>query len=135
MAPDSAFCVFFEPMGGVILLFLDVYKRQILDSRKIRWQQLTDVHELELYFTAYWRLFQFIDDRMQTGIQNAMFWELKVAIRVMDEFISYMIGISQQGNSCFDMMRLNFMMTAALLRNSLAAKMTNTGLPLSLIHI
>lgn len=102
---------------------------QILDSRKIRWQQLTDVHELELYFTAYWRLFQFIDDRMQTGIQNAMFWELKVAIRVMDEFISYMIGISQQGSSCFDMMRLNFMMTAALLRNSLTAKMTNIGLP------
>ena len=102
---------------------------QILDSRKIRWQQLTDVHELELYFTAYWRLFQFIDDRMQTGIQNAMFWELKVAIRVMDEFISYMIGISQQGSSCFDMMRLNFMMTAALLRNSLTAKVTNIGLP------
>lgn len=102
---------------------------QILDSRKIRWQQLTDVHELELYFTAYWRLFQFIDDRMQTGIQNAMFWELKVAIRVMDEFISYMIGISQQGSSCFDVMRLNFMMTAALLRNSLTAKMTNIGLP------
>lgn len=102
---------------------------QILDSRKIRWQQLTDVHELELYFTAYWRLFQFIDDRMQTGIQSDMFWELKVAVQVMDKFISYMIGISQQGNFCFDMMRLNLMMTAALLRNSLAAKMTNTGFP------
>lgn len=102
---------------------------QILDSRKIRWQQLTDVHELELYFTAYWRLFQLIDDRLQTGLQNAMFWELKVAVQVMDKFISYMIGISQQGNSCFDMMRLNFMMTAALLRNSLTAKMTNIGLP------
>lgn len=102
---------------------------QILYRRKIGWQQLTDIHELELYFTAYWRLFQIIDDRMQTGIQNAMFWELKVAIRVMDEFISYMIGISQQGSSCFDMMRLNFMMTAALLRNSLTAKMTNIGLP------
>ena len=102
---------------------------QILDSRKIPWEQLTDVHELELYFTAYWRLFQFIDDRMQTGFQNVMFWELKVAIQVMDEFISYMIGISQQGSSCFDMMRLNFMMTAALLRNALAAKMTNIRLP------
>lgn len=102
---------------------------QILYSRKIGWQQLTDVHELELYFTAYWRLFQLINDRIQTGIQSAMFWELKVAVQVMDKFISYMIGISQQGNSCFDMMRLNFMMTAALLRNSLAAKMTNTGLP------
>ena len=102
---------------------------QILDSRKIPWEQLTDVHELELYFTAYWRLFQFIDDRMQTGFQNVMFWELKVAVQVMDEFISYMIGISQQGSSCFDMMRLNFMMTAALLRNALAAKMTNIRLP------
>ena len=102
---------------------------QILYSRKIGWQQLTDVHELELYFTAYWRLFQLINDRIQTGIQSAMFWELKVAVQVMDKFISYMIGISQQGNSCFDMMRLNFMMTAALLRNSLAAKMPNTGLP------
>lgn len=102
---------------------------QILYRRKIGWQQLTDVHELELYFTAYWRLFQLINDRIQTGIQSAMFWELKVAVQVMDKFISYMIGISQQGNSCFDMMRLNFMLTAALLRNSLAAKMTNTGLP------
>lgn len=102
---------------------------QILYSRKIGWQQLTDVHELELYFTAYWRLFQLINDRIQTGIQSAMFWELKVAVQVMDKFISYMIGISQQGNSCFDMVRLNFMMTAALLRNSLTAKMTNIGLP------
>lgn len=102
---------------------------QILDSRKIQWKQLTDIHELELYFTAYWRLFQIIDDRMQTELQNVMFWELKVAVQVMDKFISYMIGISQQGSSCFDMMRLNFMMTAALLRNSLTAKMTNTGLP------
>lgn len=102
---------------------------QILHNRKIQWKQLTDIHELELYFTAYWRLFQIIDDRMQTELQNVMFWELKVAVQVMDKFISYMIGISQQGNFCFDMMRLNFMMTAALLRNSLAAKMTNTGLP------
>lgn len=102
---------------------------QILHNRKIQWKQLTDIHELELYFTAYWRLFQIIDDRMQTELQNVMFWELKVAVQVMDKFISYMIGISQQGNFCFDMMRLNFMMTAALLRNSLAAKMTNTGFP------
>lgn len=36
---------------------------QILNNRKIQWKQLTDIHELELYFTAYWRLFQIINEK------------------------------------------------------------------------
>lgn len=41
----------------------------------------------------------------------------------MDEFIQYIIESSHRGFGYFDMMRLNFMTTDALLRNSLSVKL------------
>lgn len=101
---------------------------RILQERKIRPQALTDAGEEEIYSTAYWRMCQCVNERISIGTNAADFWELKIAIAIMDQFIQHMTDISQSGFGYFDMMRLNFMTTAALLRNSLAAKLSDSYL-------
>lgn len=101
---------------------------RILQERKIRPQALTDAGEEEIYSTTYWRMCQCVNERISIGTNAADFWELKIAIAIMDQFIQHMTDISQSGFGYFDMMRLNFMTTAALLRNSLAAKLSDSYL-------
>lgn len=96
---------------------------QVLCERKSSWENLCDAYEIEIYMTVYWRLCQCVSEKIKQNLDGASFYELKIAIKIMDEFIQYIIESSHRGFGYFDMMRLNFMTTDALLRNSLSVKL------------
>lgn len=94
----------------------------VLEASGTSYWKLTDPYEQMIYLTLYWRLAQCIDEKAKSNIDAVSFSEIKIAIHVLDMFIESVIWASQRGYSQFDLIRLDMMTTAALLRNIAALK-------------
>ena len=99
---------------------------KILEDRKIFWRDMLDPEEQLIYMSVYWRYVQEIDEAAKRNLSEVSFTELKIAIGILDQFIECTIAASQSGYGHFDFMKINMMMTAALLRNLIVLKFENS---------
>ena len=101
---------------------------EILEVRQMSYVDMTNPHEQELYMNVYWRLAQSINETCKANLAAVSFAELKLSIRILDNFINAVVLASLNGFGHFDSLRLDMMTTAALLRNALAFKLFNSPL-------
>lgn len=99
---------------------------KILEDRKMFWRDMLDPEEQLIYMSVYWRYVQAIDEMGKRNLSEVSFSELKIAIGILDNFIGCIIVASQSGYGHFDFVKINMMMTAALLRNMIAFKFENS---------
>lgn len=99
---------------------------KILEDRKMFWRDMLDPEEQLIYMSVYWRYVQEINETGKRNLSEVSFEELKIAIGILDHFIECTIVASQSGYGHFDYVKINMMMTAALLRNLIAVKLGNS---------
>ena len=101
---------------------------RVLKERQISFMDMQDPRELMIYMQVQLRLAQYTNEKCKDDMMGVSLDEMDDAIQMLDLFINAVIRVSLEGYGLFDTLRVEMMVTSALLRSTAAVKINNMAI-------